>query len=282
MSREGDAREPWHDPELPFLDVLEQAVRRKAERATIRHEQRGHLSFSAGERRSGVSMPEAHAVPQGWRSPGPTGPSTAVPAASTTARRHDAMRRSGRVARRSLTLMALLCLIGASAYGASEVFSSSAPSPLGGKRGAFVLVASGKSGADRWKMRLYTRGSELCRVLSVAETEASDCASAPSAKQVEVTSAESPSHRYLFGVTGSGVGRVRIRLGHKTRVLSTRAPAHERSTGLPAQVRYFLAVVARPAGGANPQAMVEGLSTADRPLGKPVASCLETGEPGRC
>jgi hypothetical protein len=278
MSREGDAREPWHDPELPFLDVLEHAVRRKAERATIHHEQRGHLSFSS-ERRPDLS--ESPEVPRRRRSSALT-PSAAIPTAFTTARRHDAMRRSVRVARRSLTLMALLCLIGASAYGASEVFSSSAPNPLGGKRGAFVLVASGRSGSDRWKMRLYMRGSELCRVLSVAETEASDCASAPSVKQVEVTSAESPSRRYLFGVTGNEVGRVRIRLGHETRVLSTQAPDHGRSAGLPSQVRYFLAAVGRPAGDGDPQAMVEGLNTAGQPLGKPVASCLETGEPGRC
>ena len=274
---------PWHDPELHFLDVLEQEVRRKAERSAIRHEERQHLAFS-GAHGSGALPSHRRDTLEAVAAHRSLTPSPPMPVPSRTAHRRQALRGPVRIARRSLTLMALLCLVGASAYGASEVFSKSTPNPLGGKLGAFAPVASGRSGPDRWKLRLYMRGGELCRVLNVAEAESSDCGPVPSAHAVEATSQQSPSRRYVFGITGAKVLRVRVRVGHARRTLPTHAPAARLagSDGLPAHIRYYLAALPRPEGGADPQALVEGLSGAGAPLGKPVASCLETGEPGRC
>lgn len=255
--------EPWHDPDLPFLDVLGQEIRRKAERAALVHQQRHHLSSEA--RRPASAMGTERIT-------------------TLTARRRDALHGPIRIARRSLTLMLLLCLIGASAYGASEVLSKSTESPLGGKRGAFALVATGTAASEGWRLRLYTRSNELCRVLSIAEAVASDCAATPSPAAVEATSAQGPSSRYLFGVAGARVMRVRVRLAHTTVTVATHAPSPSliHADGLPWHVRYYVIAISRPMGGADPVAKIAGLSTSGRQLGAPVLSCLETGESGHC
>lgn len=257
--------EPWHDPELPFLDVLGQEVRRRAERAALIHQQRHHHSFSGPSRLDGPRRASAATT-------------------SRSARRRDALHGPLRIARRSLTLMMLLCLIGASAYGASEVFSKATTSPLGGKPGAFAVVAAGGSGSEAWQLRLYARGNELCRTLEVSETEASDCATAPSPSGVEATSAESPSWRYLFGITGAKVMGVRVRVAGVSLAAPTRAPALSlvRADGLPSHMRYYVVALSRPDSSVDPRAEVEGLGPTGHPLGAPVPSCLETGESGRC
>jgi hypothetical protein len=276
---DADVRDPapWHDPELPFLDVLEQEVRRRAQHAAIHHEQRQRLPFAQS-----ISIPERRAA-LARRSPAAAAPAP-VHIASHVSRRLMSLRGPARVARRSLTLMALLCLIGASAYGASEVFSGAAPNPLAARRGAFAQVASGGAGTAAWTLRLYMRGGELCRVLSVAEYEASDCAPAPSARRVEATSAESPSHDFVFGVVGGDVASVRVRLGSQSQTIRTEAPDSDlrRIAGLPAHLRFYLATWQRKARTGEVSATVEGLSASDQPLDKPQPSCLETGEPGRC
>lgn len=274
----GEPEESWHDPELPFLDVLEGEVRRRAERAALAHQQRRHLP-SSDLPRSGASIQRRRAAHRESR--GGAGVDTAP---SRAARRRDAVRGPLRIARRSLTLMTLLCLIGASAFGASKVFSKSTPNPLGGRPGAFALVARGASGSEAWQLRLYERSDELCRSLSVSETETSDCAAMPSPAAVEVTSAESPGRRYLFGVVGTQVRRVRVHFAGANLTVRTHAPAASllRAHLLPAHVRYYVVAFSRPTSGTAPRAEVEGLGTHGRPLGTPVPSCLETGESGRC
>lgn len=273
----GPGPEPWHDPELPFLEVLEQEVRRRAERATVHHQQRQRLSFVA------VDPPRA-SIPQ----PCATGMRERTNAPAPSRHRRVAVRRGAlhgpaRMARRSLTLMALLCLVGATAYGAREVFSG-APNPLDTRTGALTVVAAGTSDSDEWRLRLYMRGDELCRVLSVAETQASDCAPAPAAKSIQATTTQSPFHRYVFGVTGPAIKRVRVRIAASTWTVPTQAPSRQaqRTAGLPPQMRFYVETAARPGTGANPIATVEALSVAGTPLSKPVPSCLETGEPGHC
>lgn len=173
--------EPWHDLELPFLDVLEQDLRRKAERAELHHQQRQHLSPTPRRPSHSTAAGSAHSSERAGQG---------LP--SKPRLRGELPRTSMRIARRSFTLLALLSLIGASAFGASKVFSGSAPNPLAPSQGAYAAVASGRSGADTWKLGLYTRGNELCRVLAVGEVEASQCAGPPSATGIEATSAESP------------------------------------------------------------------------------------------
>jgi hypothetical protein len=264
--------EPWHDPELPFLEVLGREIRYKAERAAGLHEQRLHPTLATQRRRLVNTDADAALRP------------TRARVERDGASRDGASRLALRMGRRSLMLMALLCLLGATAYGAGLVLSSTPQNPLAPGRSAFTLVASGGSGSAGWKLQLYTRGSEVCRVLSVAETEASACAERPSAGQLEATSAEGPSDRYVFGVVGEDILRVRVRIGHQTRMLATLEPsaAQRRRADLPAHVRYYVAMLRRFPTSSDPSALVEGLDFDGRPLGSPVPSCVETGEPGRC
>jgi hypothetical protein len=264
--------ELWHDPELPFLDVLGQEIRRKAERAALLHRQRHHLASEAPLSRGPI--PER-------RRGSAAGPETIT---TRTARRREALHGPMRIARRSLTLMLLLCLIGASAYGASEVFSKSTRSPLSGRSGPFALVATGSSGSEGWRLRLYAHSDELCRVLSVSETEASDCAATPSPGAVEATSAQGPSSRYLFGVAGARVMRVRVRFAHADMTVSTHALKQSlaRVDDLPSHVRYWVIALPRPMGRVDPVAKISGLSRSGERLGAPFLSCLETGESGHC
>ncbi|HXC45179.1 MAG TPA: hypothetical protein VNU24_01130 [Solirubrobacteraceae bacterium] len=179
--------------------------------------------------------------------------------------------------------MALLCLIAASAYGASKVFSDKPSNLLMPNRGPLVPVAQGASDHDAWSLRLYARGGELCRVLSVAEGEVSQCAGAPASDGVEATSELSPWNRYLFGIAGAGVRDVRVRLGARSRTVPTRSlsSAQVRTGGLPAHVRFWVEVLPR-TGGEEPTAQVQATGLAGKALGAPVPSCSETGVPGRC
>jgi hypothetical protein len=273
----GDPSGEHYDPELPFLEALEREVRRGALRAARRHE--------AGSRRETVRQ---HVSSRQSRLSATNG----YAATDRHDDRTERARRGGRtplqgasrIARRSLTLVALLCLIGASAFGASAILSGGPSNPTVVHQGPFALVASGDAGSDRWSLRLYRREADLCRVLVVAEVESSRCAPAPGAGAFAATSVVSPLRRYVFGVAGSEVARVTLRVGDATQSLATRAPnrTSARNADLPAGVRWFVAVLNRPTDGSDPAAFVRGLDTSGRPLGPIRTSCVETDEPQSC
>jgi hypothetical protein len=252
---QNDPRPGLYDPELPFLHELERDLRRSAERAMRVH---GHRPTERSAAR----------------------PRTVIATSGATRRRGSLPR----VARRSLTLVALLCLIGASAYGASQALSGSAPNPTVVRQGAFVSVTAGHAGSDRWSLRLYSRGAGLCRVLVVAETESSRCAPPPGSNGLGVTSVVSPLRRYLFGVTGSAVARVSVRAGDTSQIVTTHPldSTRARAAGLPVTTRWFVAIVRRPVGGPEPAALVSGLDSAGKRMGLPRVDCAETTQRRRC
>jgi hypothetical protein len=238
-------QEPY-DPELPFLEALEREVRREAER---------------------VSRGAHHHRPA---------PASAVhrhPAVGAVTERVE-RRRSGlpssslRIARRSLVLVGLLCLVGATAYGASRVFSSDTSNPLSPRLGKLLTVADGNAG-ERWSLRLYVRGGELCRALLASETLSSRCEPSPTARAIQFTSAVSPTHRYVFGVTGAAIAKVSLRIAGVEQTLQTHTldytSAH--AAGLPSDVRFFLAVLQRPPGNAEPPASVSAVGLPHRRRG---------------
>jgi hypothetical protein len=255
-----------YDPELPFLGSLEREIRHKATRAA-----------------------RSADTPRG-RSRGPASAHTTAPYGRSAQRpareRGDRASLPGasRIARRSLTLVALLCLIGASAFGASQILSGRSNDPAVVRQGPLALVASGHAGPDSWTLRLYRRGGDLCRVLVVAEAEASRCATAPAAGAVAVTSMVSPLRRYVFGVTGREVPQVSVRVAKLTRTVPTRAAADPsaRAAGLPSGVRWFLVALPRPTHGSDPAALVRAVDTQRRPHGPTHVSCVETAEPRSC
>jgi hypothetical protein len=247
-------REPTHhyDPELPFLYELEREVRRRAERA----------AYATG-----------HAL-------GAPAPVHAQQTRRTLRPRPIPMR----VARRSLTLVALLCLVGASAYGANQVFSGGTSNPTVVHQSAFVLVAAGHAGSEAWSLRLYTRGGDLCRVLVADENESSRCAPAPGTRALSVTSLVSPLRQYVYGVTGGKTARVIVRAGGATATVATHAPSsvQAHAAGLPGATRWFIAVLSRPTGDANPPALVQGLDTAGHLTGPVRVACAQTAQPQVC
>jgi hypothetical protein len=237
--------EPPYDPELPFLEALEREVHRSALRA---------------------ARPSPHA--------------------HSRARRGEHSGRGGvsRIARRSLILVALMCLIGASAFGADRIFSGGVPNPNVVHQGPLVTVAGGHAGTDVWWLRLYRREADLCRVLVVAETESSRCAPAPGAGSLAATSVVSPLRRYVFGVSGGEVAQVSVSVGSSTQTVATHAldTARVGGAGLPGGLRWFVAVLDRPAGAVNPPAVVRGVDAEHRVLGPARVSCVEGGEAESC
>ena len=189
-----------------------------------------------------------------------------------------------RIARRSLTLVALLCLVGASAFGAREALSGGKSNLTVVRQGPFVLAAAARSGPDSWSLRLYRREAELCRVLVVADTESSRCSPVPGMRSLELASVVSPLRRYVFGVTGENVARVSVSVGGSVQTVPTHVldAARSRAGGLPPRVRWFLAVLDRPASSSNPPALVHALDAEGHVLGPTHASCVETSEREQC
>jgi hypothetical protein len=259
-----------YDPELPFLEALEREVRRKALRAARRSgaSQRPRPDTLVAEALPDRALPDR--PPGGARRP------------RRGARR--SLQGAPRIARRSLTLVTLLCLIGASAFGASKILSAGAHNPTVVQQGPFALVASGHAGTDGWSLRLYRRAGDLCRVLVVAETESSRCAPAPGPRAFATTSLVSPLRRYVFGVTGNEIAHVSVHVGNSMRTVATFAPnaTATRGAGLPAGVRWYIAVLSRPTHGSDPTAYVSGLDPSGRTLGPVRISCVEAAEPQPC
>lgn len=264
-----DPTDGAYDPELPFLEALEREVRRSALRAARHHEAHarhdaGMGMGSTGELAPSPTITRARGVSHGGRRP---------------------LRGASRIARRSLTLVVLLCLIGASAYGAREVFSGGGPNLKVVHQGPSALLASGHTGGDSWSLRSYDREGNLCRVLVVSgSSESSRCAPVPRPQSVSSTSMASPSRRYVFGMTGSDVTQVSVRVGDSTLVVPTHAPnpARARAAGLSSSARWFLAILNRPTGNSDPPALVRGLDARGHVLGSASVSCVESTEPQQC
>ncbi|HVR04707.1 MAG TPA: hypothetical protein VMS02_01610 [Solirubrobacteraceae bacterium] len=265
-----------YDPELPFLEELEHEIHRRALRAA-----RAHIALGA----SAPGLPARAAEQAGGGHQADHGRRERSSSRWSRERRRRPGSAAVRMARRSLTLVALLCLIGATAYAARTVLSGGgAQNPSAVQQGPFVPVAAGGGGDERWALRLYRRGGELCRALAVAEAEASRCSAAPAPDALGVTSVVSPRRRYLFGVTGGAVARVAVHAGGVTTTVATRglAAAQADAGGLPRGARYFVGFVARPRVGVDPAALVAPLDAAGRSLGPAQLDCVETAQSEPC
>jgi hypothetical protein len=272
-----------YDPELPFLYELEREVKRLAQQAAGHGRSGAHGEIPS--KRLPARFDSAHPV-AALATPGPSGHAERRPEHRVGQSR---TRTSSRVARRTLVLVALLCLVGASAFGAGHILSG-APNPTIVHRSAFVPVAKGREGAsetrggDSWSLKLYMRGGELCRVLVVGEAESSRCSAPPGAHTLGVTSVISPTRRYFYGVVGPAVARVEVHAGELASSVSTHSspPALARAAGLPRGARWFVAIVGRPVGEPDPPAHVRGVGFKGRPVTGALIDCAETTEPQPC
>lgn len=229
--------EHYYDPELPFLVELEGRVRALAE---------------------GASTAKVE------RTPSPGRP-----------RLRSLRPRAVRMTRRTAILAFLLCLAGATAFGARVVLFS--PSAERGSSMAPLLLARGRQADEAWTLRLYARDGVLCRALIViAQEAASRCQPAPAPHGIEVTNLVSAHRRYLFGVAGRNVRSVAVRVGPISRVAPTFALPRSKSASaqrVAGSTRYYLLVLARPLGAPDPAAVVTGLDGARARVGDPHLGC---------
>jgi hypothetical protein len=261
-----------YDPELGFLKSLEREIKRSALRATGRQE----ISAGRQEITAGRHVPR--------RSPSSRAGHAEAEVVRGRQRRGSQLRGVSRIVRRSLALVALICLVGASAFGAREIFSGSESNPAVAHQGPFALVTSGRASSDRWSLRLYRRETDLCGVLVVGESESSRCTPAPQQRSLAVTSLVSPSRRYVFGIAGSAVAEVTVRMDDSALTVATRAPDTTtiRVAGLPGNARWFLASLPRQSGSSGSIALVRGLDGKHHPLGPAIQSCVEADEAKGC
>jgi hypothetical protein len=252
---EGRMNASGYDPELPFLAELEHRVRAYAE-----YLDRPMPSLDR-------QMPLARPAP--LRQP-----------------RSRATRAvAARVSRRVAVLATLVCLLGASAFGARAVFFQSSPNLLAVHQSAFVAVAHGRDGDDQWTMRLYTRDGELCRELTVLPQEASSgCAPAPAPYAMASGGAISILHRFLFGVTGTDVRTVLVSVGDSHLALQTHPldRAQARTLGVADSTRFFVGALGRPLGYPDPPAFLSGLDADGRRVGDVHMQCAQEAAPSEC
>jgi hypothetical protein len=259
-------REPTdepYDPELLFLRSLEREIRNRAvhhARERARAQTRAGRTAAVHAERTTQAANRGH---QRTRALSPFG---------------------ARVARRTLMLVVLLCLIGASAFGADHALSGEAEDPTEVRQGAFVPVAAGRMGGERWSLRLYMRGGELCRVLSAGETASSRCSAPPRGAELGITSVVNSSRRYFYGVSGPAVARVTVHAGEAfanvpTHVLTQQNAGAER---LPKGARWFVTTLLRPVDEPDPPAQVQALDARGHQLGPSLTDCAEAPEALPC
>lgn len=173
-------------------------------------------------------------------------------------RRRNARRRQQRTlpvmrfTRRTAVLAALLVAIAATAWGASTIVQAPpAPAPGTGvaPSSETLLLRHGEFAGERWTMRVWMAGPQICSELVVAEVENSSCAAMPAGRQIRWLSLHSPLNRYVFGVTGARLRSVSVHLSGSSRRALTHALARSRA-------RWFIVGAVRPAGNALPRARV--------------------------
>jgi hypothetical protein len=233
-----------YDPELPFLADLEKRVRAYAERAET------------------LTTPSGDAV-------------------APKQRRRTPRRLPLRAARRTAVLVTLLCLLAATAFGTRAAFFTSAQSPIQPHQSRFVALAHGRAGADRWTLRLYARGGQVCSELNVVAQQASSrCVPPPGKTALAASGLTSVARAYVFGTTGARVDTVTVRAGGAPLDIATHPLGKSaRALGVPASTRYFVAVLQPRSGRSARRATLTGRDRVHAPLGRPSVVCL--GELGQ-
>ena len=189
-----------------------------------------------------------------------------------------------RMTRRTVVLVGLLCLLGATAFGARAVLFPGSRGPATVAQGASVLLAHGRDGHSEWTLEVYVRGGEPCRALVIsAQVASSRCGPVPRPEDLDAMSAVSTARRYLFGMAGSNVRAVRIHLGPGVIVAQTQriSPSQAREAGISATTRFFVSVVARPLGLSDQPALVTPLGSIRHAVGPPSLVCVEAS-PAPC
>ncbi len=171
-----------------------------------------------------------------------------------------------RVTRRSIVIVALLCLI-------AGVALAQLDSRGGGPPRHTAPTALGANGD--WTISGYRDEARLCLVFSAEKAGiTSDCGSTPPADGLRATSLVAAGRRFVAGIAGARVRRVSVRVGGRRVQVATRSPAHPhaaRAAGVPPGLRWFVADLGVGAGSAP--AHLAGLARANRPTGPGLLDC---------
>jgi hypothetical protein len=188
-----------------------------------------------------------------------------VHAHPTAVRRRRGGRR--RLVRRAAIVFALLCLVGTGALAARV--------HLGGGQASDTSPAVLGSGAG-WQLAAHRHAGSLCLLVDVSGDLADSCGPLPGPRGVRATSAVGLRVRYVVGLAGRDVARVRVRVGTHVVTAVTHAPADRgRATGagVPSGMRWFVAVLPLGAGVGTAPARVAPLDAAGRSIGAAALDC---------
>jgi hypothetical protein len=268
-----NARRP---SDLPILDELGAEFRRLVAREL-------GLAPEAATPEAGAAAPAAeHAgrtrVPErGRRQPvardrSHDGGSTAADGGRARAARPPAPRRRGgahapRVARRTGIVLMLVCLVGTAAFAARV--------GLGGPGAASDSdpVVLGRGGA--WELSGHRHQDRLCLLVEVAGDLADACGARPGSRGVRATSVVG-RERLVAGFAGAEVARVRVEVAGHVALAATHAPADAGAAagaGVPARLRWFVAVVRAHGAARAAPARVVPLDDAGARVGPAVLDC---------
>jgi hypothetical protein len=170
-----------------------------------------------------------------------------------------------RVTRRSVVIVALLCLVAGVAFAAGlsirggHTPRSTSPQLLGS--------------AGEAQFFGYRDQNHLCLRLRAMRHGVSDCSGFPAAAMLTASSLRVGGNRFVVGYANAAVKHVSVRVGDRRTVVAARLPverAAAEDAGIPAGLRWFVADLGP--GGAAPARLI-GTDAAGRQIGPALLDC---------
>ncbi len=170
-----------------------------------------------------------------------------------------------RITRRSVVIVALLCLLAGVAVAAQLSLRGGAdarttpPQLLGTAAGAQLFG--------------YRDEGRLCLRVESAARGVSACGVAPAASGLSAISERLRGRRFVVGFTEADVRRVSLRVGRRDEVVPALAPREgeaARAAGVPAGMRWFVAALG---AAADAPARLVGLDDRGKHAGPPLLDC---------
>lgn len=194
--------------------------------------------------------------------------------------RRDRGAQARRIGRRVAIVLVLICLVGGAAFAALRGGGGS------GRAAHTAPTQLGRAADGAWTFSAYRDEGRLCTVFVPRGGELSgSCGTGPGDGEVRADSAIAAGHRYVFGLTGTGVARVAASLTkdgarHGARITAdakAEAPVDRgaaRDAGFPGGDGWFVIDLGPDRGApGNVPAILTPLDSGGRPAGPAYADC---------